>query len=48
MTAAAAHISSVYIIGWYVTWGLLKFNDCSKFLISCETDKGKHFGEVPW
>ena len=48
MTAAAAHISSVYIIGWYVTWGLLKFNDCSKFLISCETDKGKHFGEVLW
>ena len=25
---AASHISSVYIISWYVAWGLLNFNDC--------------------
>ena len=28
MTAAASHTSSVYIINWHVTWGLLNFNDC--------------------
>ena len=28
MMVAASHTSSVYIISWYVAWGLLNFNDC--------------------